>query len=305
MAKITVKRLATSNNMPTITGTVEFERFDSFGNAKHTIQVYVNYNKYKLFDGNLGVDEKVTPNVWKLHFNSPLYPGTYDIEAQIVDVNTNTVVASDDTLDELTVTNPPVVTYATPKSNPLTILGKVALVAGLMNNLQKMFGGQNGIGDNPSVHPAQDDQISTHLGGRGAQERNEHPTVKDKEKRQKKNVIPVPVPRPDEFKSTKPSGADAALAKAKEALGGGSGLDATVDPGDGAWNDKVDQTEKALAESQAKTDAMNETYNAAVESAGGDETKAMLALEPDSQAGIETWVPNLSSVKAAVENTNG
>ena len=72
-----------------------------------------------------------------------------------------------------------------------------------------------------------------------------------------------------------------------------------------SWNDKIDETEKVLAEAQGKTDAMNETYNAAVESAGGDETKAMLALEPDSQAGIETWVPNLSSVQAAVENTNG
>ena len=305
MAKITVKRLATSNNMPTITGTVEYERFDTLGKPKHTIQVYVNYNKYKLFDGNLGIDEKASPNIWKLHFSSPLYPGTYDIQAQIVDVNTNTVVASDDTLDELTITNPPVVTYASPKSNPLTILGKVALVAGLMNGLQKAFGGQNGIGDNPSVHPNQDDQISTTLLGRGAQEGDTDPRRKDKIKRQKKMVVPYPVPRPAEFKSTKPSGADAALAKAKEALGDSSGLDATVDPGDASWNDKIDETEKVLAEAQGKTDAMNETYNAALESAGGDDTKAMLALEPDSQAGIDTWVPNLSSVKAAVENTNG
>jgi hypothetical protein len=118
-------------------------------------------------------------------------------------------------------------------------------------------------------------------------------------------VVPYPVPRPAEFKSTKPAGADAALAKAKEALGENSGLDDSVDPGDASWNDKVDETEKVLAEAQGKTDAMNETYNAALESAGGDDTKAMLALEPDSQAGIDTWVPNLSSVKAAVENTNG
>lgn len=264
MPKITVNKLATSNNMPTITGTVQFERFDSLGKPKHTIQVYVNYNKYKLFDGNLGIDEKASPNIWKLHFSSPLYPGTYDIQAQIVDVNTNTVVASDDTLDELTIAYRPAVSYATPKSNPLTILGKMALVAGLMNGLQKAFGGQNGIGDNPSVHPAQDDQISTHLGGRGAQERNEHPTVKDKEKRQKKMVVPYPVPRPAEFKSTKPAGADAALAKAKEALGDSSGLDATVDPGDAAWNSKIDDTEKVLAEAQGKTDAMNQTFDEAV-----------------------------------------
>lgn len=257
MASITVNRLSTSNTMPTITGTVEYERFDSFGKPKQTINVYVNYNKYKLFDGNLGIDETVKPNVWKLHFSTPLYPGTYDVVAYVVDVNTDLIVTSDDSIDELSITPKPVVTYSPqqPSSNPLTILGKLALVNGLMNGLGKMFGGQNGIGDNPSVHPAQDDQISTHLSGRGAQERNEHPTVKDKDKRQKKMTVPYPVPRPDEFKSTKPGGADAALAKAKEALGGGSGLDATVDPGDAAWNSKIDDTEKTLAEAKASGDA--------------------------------------------------
>lgn len=307
MTKITVNRLATSNTMPTITGTVEFERIKTIGNTTktQTIHVIVNYNRYKLFDGNLGLDETKTPNVWKLHFSSPLYPGTYDVEAQVIDVDTNLILASDESTDELTILR----TY--PKTTPsfssnMSVLQKLLLVQGLMNSLNRLFGGQNGIGQNPSVHPNQDDQISTHLGGRGAQERNEHPTVKNKDDRQKKMKVPNTKPKPEEFASTKPAGgaAAAALAKAQEALGGGTGLDAAFEQ-DNSFNDKIDETEKVLAEAQGKTDAMNETYNAAVESAGGDETKAMLALEPDSQAGIESWVPNLSSVKAAVENTNG
>jgi hypothetical protein len=251
MTKITVNRLSTSNTMPTITGTVEFERFDFLG-PKHTIEVVVNYNRYKLFDGNLGIDEKVNPNVWKLHFDSRLYPGVYDVDANIVDVKTGVIIQTDETNAELTITNPPIPTYQSSRQNPSSILGKLALVNGLMNGLGKMFGGQNGIGDNPSVHPNQDDQISTHLGGRGAQERNEHPTVKDKDKRQKKMTVPYPVPRPEEFKVTKSGGAADALAKAKEALGGSSGLDGTVDPGDAAWNSKIDDTEKTLAETSSR-----------------------------------------------------
>ena len=257
MLKITVNKLGTSNTTPTITGTVEFERIKTVGNTvkTQTIYVIVNYNRYKLFDGNLGLDESKTPNVWKLHFDNPLYPGVYDVEAQIIDVENNLVLASDESSNELTIFR----TYPTIATNPsggnLSLLQKLAVVQGLLNSMNRLFGGSSGIGQNPSVHPAQDDQISTHLGGRGAQERNEHPTVKDKEKRQKKMVVPVPVPRPDEFKSTKPSGAAAALAKAKEALGGGSGLDATVDPGDAAWNSKVDDTEKTLADAKASGDA--------------------------------------------------
>ena len=321
MTKITVKQLSTSNTMPMITGTVEFERFDTLRKPKHTINVYVNYNKYTLFDGNLGLDESVKPNIWKLHFSSPLYPGTYDVEAQVVDVTTNTVVVSDNTINELTITSPPVITYSRPSADPLTILGKLALVNGLMAGLGKLFGGQNGIGQNPSVHPAQDDQASTALHGRGANERDNDARERDRNKR--KMTVPYPVPRPEEFKSTKPSGAAAALAKAQEIGGtgveagfegtgefnkqmeGGARLDSTVDPGDAEWNNKIDEAQFALAEAQEKTNAMNNTYNEAVQSAGGDETKAMLALEPDSQAGVDAWVPNMNSVKAAVENTNG
>jgi hypothetical protein len=280
MTKITVNRLSTSNTMPTITGTVEFERIKSLGNTTktQTIHVIVNYNRYKLFDGNLGLDESKTPNVWKLQFDTPLYPGTYDIEAQVIDVDTNLVLASDNTIDELIIfkTYP---TSASSSSSNMTVLQKLQLVQGLMKSLNKLFGGQNGIGQNPSVHPNQDDQISTSLIGRGAQEGDNDPRRKGKVARQKKMVVPVPVPRPDEFKSTKPAGAAAALAKAQEALGGGSGLDSTVDPA----ASQIDETEKILAEAQAKTDAMNETFDAAVEANGGDMTKTLIEQNPGDQ----------------------
>ena len=244
MAKITVNRLATSNTSPTITGTVEFQRIVKTGSTTktQTIHVILNYNRYKLFDGNLGLDESKTPNVWKLHLDAPLYPGTYEVEAQVIDVETNLVIASAAS-GELTILRTYPTVSARPTNNNLSLLQKLALVQGLMNSLNRSFGGNSGIGQNPSVHPNQDDQISSNLAMRGAQERETHPTIaKSKTARQKKNVIPVPVPRPDEFKSTKPSGADAALAKAKEALGDSSGLDSTVDPGDASWNDKIDET---------------------------------------------------------------
>jgi hypothetical protein len=260
MLKITVNRLGTSNTTPTITGTVEFDRITKIGNVTktQTINVIVNYNRYKLFDGNLGLDESKTPNVWKLHFDKPLYPGVYEVEAQIIDVENNLVLASDTSTNELTIfsTYPTIAANPSDSSSNLSILQKLALVQGLMNSMNKLFGGSSGIGQNPSVHPNQDDQISTTLLGRGAQEGDNHPTRKDKIKRQKKNVIPVPVPRPDEFKSTKPGGAADALAKAKAALGGGSGLDATVDPGDNAWNSKVEETEKTLSEASQRDQAL-------------------------------------------------
>ena len=293
MPSITVTRLTTSNTTPTITGTVDFNRIIKVSDTvtkTQTINVIVNYNKYKLFDGNLGLDEKTTPNVWKLHFNSPLYPGTYDVEAQIVDGETNLVIASATVINALTILRATTRTAAASTAgNNLNLLQKLALVQGLMNGLGKAFGGQNGIGDNPSVHPAQDDQISTHLGGRGAQERNEHPTVKDKDKRQKKMVVPYPVPRPDEFKSTKPAGAAAALAKAQEALGGGTGQDAAFEQ-DNSFNDKIDETEKVLAEAQGKTDAMNETFDAAVEASGGDVTTAIIEQNPGGTGNAATDV---------------
>ena len=199
MAKITVNKQTTYNQTPTITGTVEFERFDSSGNPKHTIQIVVNYITYKLFAGNLGIDETRSPNVWKLHIDLPLYPGTYDIEAQVIDLTTNTVIASDSTVDELQISVRQNY-YTYPKPPELSLFQKFQLVNGLMNQMNRLFGGQNGISPVPSVHPAVDDQASTNEMGRGREEREQHPIPKSKDKTAKPNVNPKP--NPQEFKAT-------------------------------------------------------------------------------------------------------
>jgi len=190
MASITVNRLITSNTAPMITGTVQFERYDSNRNPKETIQIVVNYQTYELFR-NVGLDETVKPNIWKLHFPEPfINAGTYDVEAKVIDVATEEVVAKDNTIDELIIRAPTAEEVA---KNNLTLLQKVALVSSLMNDVQKLFGGQNGIGGNPSVHPTLDDDSSTSLAGRADQERAEAIAVIDKKKRQEPNKNPVPV----------------------------------------------------------------------------------------------------------------
>jgi hypothetical protein len=199
MAAITVKPLRTTNTAPILTGTVDYTRIDATGVPRETIEVEINYNVYKLFDGRLGVDEKVTPNVWKLHFDSPLIEGTYDVEARVVDVNTRAVLAKDKTNGELIIEPLPVEVLE--KQQNLTILEKVALVSGLMNSVNKMFGGQNGVGGNPAVHPSLDDDSSTSLAGRSDQERGEDPRIKDKEKRAAATTAPVP-PKKHPMKST-------------------------------------------------------------------------------------------------------
>ena len=288
MTKITVNRLSTSNTMPTITGTVEFERIVQSGNITktQTINVIVNYNRYKLFDGNLGLDESKTPNVWKLHFSSPLYPGTYDIEAQVIDVNSNLIIASDNTSDELTILR----TYPTiPTNKNLSILQKLAIVQGLMNSLNRSFGGNSGIGQNPSVHPTQDDQISTSLLANGAQEGDNHPTRRSRIARQEKMVVPYPVPRPDEFKATK-SGGVGKPAPENDTEADYLKYPDTGYPADTTEADKVAETEKVLAEAQGKTDAINETFDAAIEDNGGDVTQTIIEQNPGGTGDAATDV---------------
>ena len=190
MANITVKPLRTSNTMPILTGTVDYTRIDSTGVPRETIEVEINYNVYKLFDGRLGIDEKVTPNVWKLHFDSPLFEGTYNVEARVVDVNTRATLAKDNTNGELIIE--PVPVEILERQNNLTILQKVALVSSLMNSVNRLFGGQNGVGGNPAVHPSLDDDSSTSLAGRSDQERGEDPRIKDKEKRAAAATASIP-----------------------------------------------------------------------------------------------------------------
>ena len=187
MAKITVNRLSTTNATPTITGTVEFERFDANKVPKETIQVVINYNTYKLFENGLGIDETKKPTVWKLQIDSPLFPATYDVEANVVDVVTKRILASDDTVDELIIQAPFQAT-GQPAQPKMSIAQKVALIAGLMNSVNSLFGGQNGIGPLPSVHPATDDDSSTSLAGRGKEEREQDPRVRSQNTTQAKGV---------------------------------------------------------------------------------------------------------------------
>mgnify|MGYP003346581466 CR=1 FL=1 len=94
MADITITPLSTANTAPTLTGRVDFQRFNTDGTPKETFYVYVNYTKYKLFDGNLGLDETTKPATWKLHFSTRLAPGVYPVDAYVTDVATDTVIAS-------------------------------------------------------------------------------------------------------------------------------------------------------------------------------------------------------------------
>ena len=189
MAFITVNALRTSNTRPTVTGTVSFERFDGEGNPKQTIEVYANYGLYTLFDGNLGLDESVTPNVWKLRFNEPLKNGSYSINAVVRNVSDGSIAATDNTTNELSITAP---TEREVQQQNLTIPQKLALVAGLINGLSRSFGGQSGVGGNPSVHPTQDDDTSTTLRGRGSEEGNNDPRVKSKKARADKLKVTTP-----------------------------------------------------------------------------------------------------------------
>jgi hypothetical protein len=192
MTSIRITPISTSNTAPTLTGYVDFQRFDSLGGKpKETISVYVNYTKYTLFDGNLGLDETVQPNKWKLHFSQNLAPGTYQVEAYVSDTASNTILASDTKETGITITQPTPIQIK--QQNP-TLLEKVATVALLMASLDKLFGGKNGIAPVPSVHPAINDEASTALVGRGNEERAEDTMVKSRDKTQRKgNVKANPV----------------------------------------------------------------------------------------------------------------
>ena len=196
MAKITVDKLATANTVPMITGKVTFDRFEPDGKTpKEAIEIILNYNPYYLFEGNLGIEETAVKGeyVWKLHIDSPLYPGTYDVEANVYRVSNDIIIASDDTTNELTIIAPPPKyvngTYVIPKP---TLAQKAATVAALMNSLNNLFGNSGVGGPSPSVHPTQDDQSSSSLAARGSEERSEDPRVKSKDK----VVDEAPVPPP-------------------------------------------------------------------------------------------------------------
>jgi hypothetical protein len=191
MASVKIIPLATSNTSPTLTGTVNYKRFDDSGVPREDFYVTVNYTKYKPFDGNLGLDETTSPATWKLHFSQTLYPGTYEVEANVVDIASNSLLATDYNPNGLIINQLSQKEYK--QKNP-TLLEKVATVSLLMASLDKLFGGKNGIAPVPSVHPTLNDDASTSLVGRGNEERAEDSMAKSKTKTVRKdNVNPNPV----------------------------------------------------------------------------------------------------------------
>lgn len=221
-SSISITPLSTSNTSPMLTGYVNFERLDSNRNAKETISIFVNYTKYTLFDGNLGLDESVVPNKWKLHFSSQLYPGTYQVDAYVSDIATDIIIASESKETGLTITQPTPVQIK--QQNP-SILEKVATVALLMASLDKLFGGKNGIAPVPSVHPAANDESSTTLLSRGKEESEEDTRRKSKKKTQrKKNVKPAP----PKLKVVDPGAALGPSGSGSFGLSGPTGSDASL-----------------------------------------------------------------------------
>jgi hypothetical protein len=202
MARITVRKLTTANNVPTITGFAAFTRFDDLGNPFEDLEIIINYNAYYLFEGNLGLENTAYPGLykWKLHIDTPMFPGTYEVEANIYDINTDQTVDTDTSKNELTIL-PPVYNSKGPTKTKLK--QKAATVAALMGALEGLFGNGGVGGPSPSVHPTQDDQSSTSLVARGSKERKEDPRVKSK--KQTVDEIPVP-PEKHPFKATDPSG---------------------------------------------------------------------------------------------------
>jgi hypothetical protein len=292
MPTITVNKLSTSNTMPTITGLVDFERFDSKGNAKQTIQVVVNYTTYKLFDGNLGLDETKTPNVWKLHFDTPLYRNTtYNIDAQVVDIASNTIVASDNTNGELIITP---LTVRQEQQQGMNILQKMALIGGLMGTLDKLFGGQNGVGESGSIHPVKDDDSSTALAGRADEERKQDPAVKDLKRRQGADKIPLPPKKPPMLATSGDGG--------EPGFSGASG-DILADALKGHVSDEED-ARRMLSEAQAQQDAVARIAIDDKEAANAQGEREELVRLQAQDAAISSGAATIASSGARASSRN-
>ena len=167
MAFITVTNLATKNTAPILTGTVLLDR-------KHgdTIKAYVNYVTYTLFDGRLGLDEKKNPNIWKLHFDQDLYPGSYDVEAEVINKD-GRVVASVAANNALIILEPTPEDTAAPSQSLSQKTNALQALKGMMNMLSSFGGGPYAP---KGVHPTQEDTASTTMEAQGTPERNQTPT---------------------------------------------------------------------------------------------------------------------------------
>jgi len=192
MASISITSLTTSNTTPTITGGATLDR-----SRGESIDVVVNYVTYSLFDGNLGLDENVTPNKWILQIDEPLDYGVYDVEAYIVDSDGRYSV-SDTTTGELTI-EPLAADLAKPAETLAEKVSKMNQLLGAMNLLSAAMGSSVG-----GPHPVTNDDTSTHLKGRGKDEAGKDSENKDYKKKKLKKI---PVPRAIENKATKSGGA--------------------------------------------------------------------------------------------------
>lgn len=178
MTFITVNKQTTTNTKPTITGTVKLDRAQG-----ETINIRLNYVTYELFGGNLGINEKVTPNIWTIELDDPLEIGIYDVEAYVLD-STGRIIASDDTSKDLSI-------YVIPQQTQqqtATLAQKMSRMNQLMQSMNILSAALGSSVGGP--HPATNDDSSTHLHGRGKEESNKSAEEKDyKKKKVKKNPV--------------------------------------------------------------------------------------------------------------------
>lgn len=217
MAKITVNDLITTETKPTITGTVEFNR-----SKNETINIRLNYVTYDLFGGNLGIKEYidvVRPTEWILQLDDPISPGVYDIEAYVLD-STGKIIASDESINELTINSIP----ANQQPKPKRLAEKLQALAALQQAMNILSAGSGASVGGP--HPATNDDSSTHLHARGKEESNKSAEERDyqrkkatdaarQDKKPKNKTIkqegddpPEPPRRPEELQETAADRAD-------------------------------------------------------------------------------------------------
>jgi len=205
MANITVNPLVSTDALSILTGSVRLDRTKG-----ETINVVFNYETYKLFEGNLGLDEfpvattttsqaappTETTGTWKLHLSDPIPFGVYDVEAYVLDAD-GRIIASDETENEVTIYLDP---GSSGGSNQQSLSQKVNKLAALMAAFNMLSMAAQSAFNSKGVHPTTNDDASTHLHGRGKEEAAKSAEEKD---RKKKKVKKVPVPVKPKNKATK------------------------------------------------------------------------------------------------------
>lgn len=201
MSSITVNPLFTTNTAPTVTGSVTLNR-----KKGDTINVRLNYELYKLFEGNLGLEEfpvsrDVTDDdtsvtgTWKLQLSDPIEPGVYDVEAYVIDKD-GVIIASDNTENEITIYIDPIQASTPPK----TLRDKVNKLNALIAAFNMLSMATQAAFNSKGVHPVTSDDSSTHLHARGSEEGDKSAERKDFKA---KKVKRVPRPNPAKNQATK------------------------------------------------------------------------------------------------------